>query len=206
MLHRFFLRVEAPGRSGPANHKNLSLVLLILSPMTKLGPKPRPPDQRFWENVDASGDCWEWTGSKWSKGYGRFWTGTGRVGAHRWCYEHLVAQVPNGKTLDHLCRNPSCVNPDHLEVVTYRVNYLRGVHRNAVTYKTGVCPRGHVVSGRCEICIQQSNFAQSKVGGYHCKLYCKRGHPMFGPDADIYLRPDGARVCRICKRIRERPV
>jgi hypothetical protein len=41
-------------------------------------------------------------------------------------YEMLVGPVPDGLELDHLCRVPACVNPDHLEPVTHIENVRRG--------------------------------------------------------------------------------
>ncbi|PLS82281.1 MAG: hypothetical protein CYG60_24755 [Actinobacteria bacterium] len=46
--------------------------------------------------------------------------------AHRVYYLRLRGPIPNGKELDHLCRNRDCVNPDHLEPVEGRVNVQRG--------------------------------------------------------------------------------
>lgn len=45
--------------------------------------------------------------------------------AHRWAYEFLVGEIPEGLTLDHLCRNKACVMPDHLEPVTQAENHRR---------------------------------------------------------------------------------
>lgn len=86
-------------------------------------------------------ECWEWTAGKRShKGYGGF---NGKHYAHRFAYELAVGPIPDGLTLDHLCRNRLCVNPDHLEPVTARENTLRGESPNVVTARTGVCKRGH---------------------------------------------------------------
>lgn len=46
--------------------------------------------------------------------------------AHRLTYTLLVGEIPDGLDLDHLCRVPACVNPDHLEPVTRRENSQRG--------------------------------------------------------------------------------
>ena len=46
--------------------------------------------------------------------------------AHRVYYERHVGPVPEGLELDHLCRNPGCVNPEHLEPVTHAENIRRG--------------------------------------------------------------------------------
>lgn len=47
-------------------------------------------------------------------------------GAHRAYYEDRHGRIPDGMTIDHLCRVPACVNPDHLEVVTGTINTRRG--------------------------------------------------------------------------------
>ena len=79
---------------------------------------------RFWARVDV-GLCWEWTGSN-DRGYGMFRLDGRTVRAHRWAWETLVGPIPRGLHLDHLCRNPPCVNPDHLEPVTQPENIRRG--------------------------------------------------------------------------------
>lgn len=101
---------------------------------------------RFLSKVTvASPDaCWEWTGSQDGKGYGQMkLQGRSPIKAHRIGYELFVESIPEGLTLDHLCRNRSCVNPDHLEPVTIRENTLRGMAPGIVTLRTGVCQRGH---------------------------------------------------------------
>lgn len=87
--------------------------------------------QRFVEKIrppkDPVLDCWEWIGSKMKHGHGQFGLGGKAVLAHRYSFEnsHLGPCVA-GLELDHLCRNPSCVNPNHLEQVTHRENMSRG--------------------------------------------------------------------------------
>ena len=85
--------------------------------------RQRDPNDRFWEKVDQSGDCWLWTASCSSKGYGYFNVGGGRiVRAHRFSYELVNGPIPEGLQLDHRCRVPSCVNPDHLRLATNKQN------------------------------------------------------------------------------------
>jgi hypothetical protein len=94
----------------------------------------------FWDRVDKAGDCWTWNGYHDPNGYGRYQRpGTQLV--HRIIYEELVGEVPEGLVLDHLCRNPGCCNPKHLEPVTNRENILRG-KRNQYKGITH-CLRGH---------------------------------------------------------------
>lgn len=86
--------------------------------------------ERFWSRVTEDGDCWIWTGSKDRHGYGqiRLMQPDGRLMyAHRFAYESMVVEIPEGLVLDHLCRTPACVNPDHLDPVPNRVNVQRGM-------------------------------------------------------------------------------
>lgn len=90
----------------------------------------RPWEERFWRRVDASAGffgCWLWLGSKDPRGYGVCYRAPGRsTTVHRDAYEHLVGPIPEGLTLDHLCRTRACVNPAHLEPVTLLENVRRG--------------------------------------------------------------------------------
>lgn len=85
---------------------------------------------RFAAKVDlfAPNGCWNWTGAKKQGGYGRVRINQIAYGSHRAVWEMFVGPIPDGLLLDHLCRNPSCVNPDHLEPVTVRENLRRGNH------------------------------------------------------------------------------
>jgi hypothetical protein len=96
-------------------------------------------EQRFWSKVDkaAPNGCWHWLGYL-DKGYGKFNpTRDETVGAHRFSYRLLKGEIPEGLDLDHLCVNPRCVNPDHLEPVTSAENTRRAGMR--ITQ----CLRGH---------------------------------------------------------------
>lgn len=103
----------------------------------------RSESERFWAKVLKTDTCWLWTAGKNSKGYGIFYLSkpsSPQIVAHRYSYGQLI---PEGLTIDHLCRNKACVNPSHLEVVTMRVNILRGNGVTAQEAKTTHCPRGH---------------------------------------------------------------
>lgn len=109
---------------------------------------PRPKGyelrwERFWAKVDV-GDCWLWTGIH-SRGYGRFsWDGHNY--AHRWIWHRLVGELPEGMTIDHLCKVRSCVNPDHMEPVPLLENLRRGVAPPRLNALKTQCKHGHEFS------------------------------------------------------------
>ena len=87
---------------------------------------------RFYTRIKPDGECQVWTGattgnrSKWV--YGRIWVhGHQVISTHRLAYYLAKGPIPEGKVIDHTCRNTLCVNADHLEAVTNRENILRGV-------------------------------------------------------------------------------
>jgi len=105
--------------------------------------KNKTDEQRFFEAVDKQpGGCWNWTGAR-TAGYGVIRIGGKQWRAHRWLFERINGPIPDGLVLDHLCRNPACVNPAHLEPVTDRVNLLRGVGPSAKNAQKTHCPKGH---------------------------------------------------------------
>src|SRR5574341_1759443 len=114
--------------------------------MGRRGVQPRPASERFWEKVSGSDDpkaCWLWMGAKTKRSYGKFQAGTRLaprvVQAARFAYEDRIGPIPEGLDLDHLCRNPPCVNPAHLEPVTNAENQRRARKTH--------CAQGHLLSG-----------------------------------------------------------
>ena len=100
------------------------------------GRRPADPLDRFCRLVEAAPTgCWLWTGCL-RRGYGKMALKTGVwVSAYRWAYEHFIGPIPAGLHLDHLCRVPRCVNPNHLEPVTHAENHRRARKTH--------CLRGH---------------------------------------------------------------
>jgi hypothetical protein len=115
-------------------------------------------EDRFWHYVDRRGpdECWPWTGTITSQGYGQMWDGKGAVAAHIFAYRIAGKIVPDGLELDHTCHVPAfcipgkscphrrCCNPVHLEAVTPAVNTLRSGAPSALNARKIACSRrGH---------------------------------------------------------------
>lgn len=103
----------------------------------------------FMAKVEKTDTCWLWTAAKTDKGYGNFRLNRRTLSAHRVSYMHFVGPIPDGLHVDHLCRNRSCVRPDHLEPVTQYENMKRGEIWNASgkhQLKVTHCPKGHEYS------------------------------------------------------------
>lgn len=105
-----------------------------------------PLAEKFWPKVQVGGpaECWKWMGARTKNGYGYFHVDRRRRhGAHRIAYELMVGPISESLTIDHLCRNRSCVNPEHLEPIPLRENILRGSGFSARNAKKTHCKWGH---------------------------------------------------------------
>ncbi len=103
--------------------------------------------ERLWSGAIADGTgCWVWQRSG-ANGYGQLnYEGKHRY-AHRAAYELVKGPIPDGFQIDHLCRTPACINPDHLEAVTQRENLIRGDTIPAANAQATHCPQGHRYAG-----------------------------------------------------------
>lgn len=120
----------------------------------------------FWHYVQKTPTCWLWTGGRGDYGHGVYHvTHRHQVRAHRYAYEELVGPIPDGLVLDHLCRNPPCVNPAHLEPVTQRVNTLRGATIPAANAAKTHCVNGHP--------FDEANTYIRPDGARSCRTCCR---------------------------------
>lgn len=104
-------------------------------------------EERFAEKIVVSpDDCWLWQAALSYNGYGFFHVGGKQLRAHRWAYENFIGPIPEGMTLDHLCRVRHCANPFHCEIVTRAENALRGDGPTAVNARRTHCIRGHLLA------------------------------------------------------------
>lgn len=144
--------------------------------------------ERFWAKTDRAGNCWLWTGSMDSCGYGMFKFDGSMRGAHRWAWQDANGPIPDGLEIDHLCRVRNCVNPDHMECVSHAENVRRGDVGSLNRRKTH-CPQGHPYSG--------ANLGMSNAGRRQC-LRCLRAQ-------SVQFAKDNPEKCRAyARRYRER--
>ena len=134
-----------------------------------------PGRRAIIRSIRDSNGCLIFQGCK-VVGYGQLRVNGRTMLAHRVTYEEFVGPIPPGLVIDHLCRTPACVNPEHLEAVPQRINILRGDGPDVAR-----------------------NLLRERHKGI---VTCIRGHAF---DAEnTYITPDGFRRCRRCHRDRER--
>ncbi len=135
------------------------------------GKVTQDPKERFWSKVDTTGDCWLWMGAT-HLGYGKFWLERRQRRAHRVSYEWEHGPVGEGLEVDHLCHNPACVKPGHLEAVIPRVNHLRSNSVGGQNARKTHCPSGHPYSGYNLILRKRGTNARRECRECH-RLRCQ---------------------------------
>lgn len=158
--------------------------------------------------------CWEFTGAKNKAGYGTFWSGSRNICAHRAAYEMWASPIPDGLEIHHVCKNTSCCNPEHMQVVHPKGH--RQVENSTMTH----CRYGHeyteentcrnkITGARsCKVCRREAlrRCKERKRGGpipiaFSKRTHCPKGHPY--DEANTYIHR-GHRYCRTCHNERRR--
>lgn len=134
-----------------------------------------PTLPRFLSKIAIQPDgCWAWLGHL-ERGYGRFFVNRRQVRPHRFAYIYFTDEpVPEGYELDHLCRNRSCVNPYHLQVLRHVDNLHRGIGGQLAAerqLRKTHCPKGHPYDERNtyippngqRVCRTCRNIARAKL-------------------------------------------
>ena len=125
-------------------------------------------EERFWEKVDRTGECWLWTSVCYPTGYGRFMLRGKPVPAHRFSYALVNCEIPEGMYVDHRCHQHNCVRPEHLRLVTPAQNSQnrRGAQSNSVTGIRGVTWRKHSQKYQARVSLSGKTYS----AGYYDTL------------------------------------
>lgn len=111
--------------------------------------------------------CWVWTAGKDRHGYGAVRWAAKVHKVHRAYLKELGHDVPDGMDVDHLCRNPSCANPNHLEVVTHAEN----MRRSPIAIVSINACKTHCLNGH-EFTLENT-YMVPKTGARMCKACAK---------------------------------
>lgn len=110
--------------------------------------------KRFWDKVDKTDTCWNWTAYRGVKGYGHILSngkGSKMLSVHRASWLLHRGDIPKGKFVLHKCDNPGCVRPDHLELGDHAMNMKQKVARGRASSR--------VVFLQSEVCAIRDAYA-----------------------------------------------
>lgn len=97
---------------------------MLTSHKTRSSELSKPEAERFWPKVRRAGDddCWLWSGSLMTRGYGQFFWNGRPDGAHRVAWILTHGSIPDGLFVLHRCDVRPCCNPAHLFLGTHKHN------------------------------------------------------------------------------------
>ena len=150
--------------------------------------------ERFIKQISvAASGCWNWTGTLDRDGYAQYHRNRKTKKGHRISYEWHNGKIPFGLTIDHLCKNKCCVNPEHLEAVTAQEN---GRRHNAEGYKQWWATLSD--EDRAAF-VEKSGKKASQVAAAKklAATHCRRGHE-WKPETTYIVPSNGHRRCNVC--------
>lgn len=163
------------------------VVCIVCRPDMRLRITPQNELERFWQKVNKTKACWEWTSVRTKAGYGQFNISPGRgnvhfVYAHRYSYKLHNGVDPGQLCVCHKCDNPRCVNPAHLFLGTHTDNVRDAIKKGRINPNNGYA----------------GLFQRAKT-------HCKHGHK-FTIENTAYYHPINKtyRSCKACNRHRTR--
>ena len=171
------IRLAAHLMSGGVSARLMEFIGAAMKKKWKTRPVPLPEPsakqlRAMWHLIKTPKDeCWPWTGK--THTYYPYpnpinVADTGKKFAPaRLMFSWFKYPIPPDFTIDHLCKNPICMNPDHMEPVTHGENARRA-------HKKRYCKRGHAQvpenryaykangkrRSRCRLCIPLVNAEQ----------------------------------------------
>ncbi|HKF38799.1 MAG TPA: HNH endonuclease signature motif containing protein [Ktedonobacteraceae bacterium] len=141
--------------------------------------------------IKDTNECWIWQGKIAANGRAIFKVNGRSVYVHKWAYEHYKGPTPEGLVLDHLCKIPACVNPDHLEAVTQLENnrrmrtHCRNGHFLTVE-NTYLAKNGNRI---CRTCLKKRS-KKYQQRSYERQLHTREGLEQLGGIAITRVRID----------------
>lgn len=138
----------------------------------------------------AVNGCWEWNRGRAQYGYGKISVAGKTLNAHRTYYQLVKGEIGEGLVVSHLCDNPPCINPDHLDATTQWENNARGSGPSAQNIRKTHCKNGHEFTewntrlGKnrrsCRLCARAHSHKRDiqRTKGYHAKGLGAKGKPI----------------------------
>ena len=170
---------------------------------------------RFLDKIDIPPDrlgCWPWKACIGRQGYGKFQIAYHPTPSHRFSWELSVGPIPAHRQVHHKCENRKCCNPNHLEILTPAEHATRHEHPRVIR---DFCVHGHEMTPentavyrdqrKCRRCValrkMKALYPDREPHEPMSQLYCKNGHPLFGPNMKLYASPGGfmTRICKTCQ-------
>lgn len=92
--------------------------------------------KRFFDKIDKTESCWNWTAGGRSNGYGAMKYNGKTIDTHRMSWMIHFGEIPDGLFVCHKCDNRNCVNPNHLFLGTNQDNMKDAFNKGRLNMPT----------------------------------------------------------------------